>query len=110
MRIDCTTFLTFVLLGTCLVGFDCSGGIHECEPPAGTTLYDDALFCKDGVRGACRAGGHQGDEIFHEVPCPDGSQCTMQNERAVCLKPDGTVAPEGAGGAGGSGGATGGGS
>jgi len=103
MNIKLKTLLIFASLGTCLVGFDCAGGVHECEPPAGTTLYDQALFCQGGVRGYCSAGGHQGDELFNEVPCPTGSQCTMQNDRVVCLKPDGTVAPEGTGGGGGSG-------
>ena len=85
-----------LLLPACapvLLGMDCWGGVHECDPPEGTPLAAETPYCNAGVRGYCREGGHQGDTIWVEEPCPEPSACTMRDGSAVCLLPDGTEVP-----------------
>ena len=80
------TFITLLcagLLVTLLTAMDCAGGTHQCSPPEGTVL-GEALYCKDGARGICDEGGHQGDTVFRPDPCPDGTQCVMSNDKAMC--------------------------
>ncbi|MBI5502842.1 MAG: hypothetical protein HY907_21535 [Deltaproteobacteria bacterium] len=85
--------LVVLLSAPGLVGMDCWGGTNECDPPDGANLFEEALYCRSGVRGFCREGGHQGDTVWEARPCPDGSTCTMRNDRAVCLLPNGTEVP-----------------
>lgn len=77
-----------------LTAMDCWGGVSECSPPEGASLYSETLYCKDGERGFCRGGGHQGDSIWEPRPCLADSECTMVDGTATCMLPDGTAAPD----------------
>lgn len=81
-----------VLLGA--PGAGCSGSEKECDPPPGVHLEE--LYCQDGVRGYCREGGHAGDTVWEEEPCPAGAVCMMEENEAFCAQPDGSTAPDGA--------------
>ncbi|MDX9721616.1 MAG: hypothetical protein RBU37_12775 [Myxococcota bacterium] len=72
-------------------GFDCRGPANQCDPPEGVLYLE--RYCNRGVRGSCGKDETQSTYWVAE-PCLEGSVCTLREDGAVCLRPDGSEAPE----------------